>query len=81
MPLQNMGIQQMLVELLDYRSRGSDAAARGLLDAAAGEKSLFRPGAGMTIRDERLHAKEYVLQEFKPRFLMQNIKRPGWEEA
>jgi hypothetical protein len=78
MPLQNMSLQQQVIELADYKNRGSDAAGRVLSDAALGDKTLFRAGALVVISDERKFVKEYIFQPNKPRFLKWDIKRPGW---
>jgi hypothetical protein len=79
MPLDLMSVHQIAVELMDYKARGSDAAGRVLGDIDIENVNRFRVGAIGVITDERLHVPEFVFQEVKPRFLMWNTKRPGWE--
>jgi hypothetical protein len=81
LPLQNMSLQQQVIELADYKARGSDEAGRVLGDVALGDKTLFRAGALAVISDERLHVPEFVFQQNKPKFLKWNTKRLGWEGA
>lgn len=79
MPLENMTMAQKAVEILDYSSRGNDAAARVLGDI--GNLSRFRLGAVSVIGEARKTVPEFVFQEVPPQsiFIRRMVIRPGWE--